>query len=80
LSASSIGLDHQVTARLSSPVIAIADRPANPTLVASQRRRPMLWLQASRCVPVSSSRATSGAPQNAPITGGTAYSNACPMM
>ena len=78
--ASSIGSDHQVTARLSTPVIAIADSPVIPILVASQRRREMLWLQTSRWVPVSSSRAISGAPQNAPITGGTAYSITWPTM
>ena len=41
-------------------------------MVASQRVRKMLSSRASRCVPVSSSRATSGAPQKTPMTAGSA--------
>ena len=42
----------------------------SPTLITSQRVRVTLWFQTSRCVPASSSRATSGAPQNMPMTAG----------
>ena len=54
-----------------------APRP-RPSLIASQRVRVTLWVQASRCVPFSNSRVISGAPQNAPISAGTATS-AVPM-
>ena len=43
---------------------------ASPSLVASHRPRVTLWVQTSRWVPPSSSRATSGAPQNAPSSAG----------
>jgi len=41
-----------------------------PSLVASHRVRVTLWFQASRYVPASISRATSGATQKAPTTAG----------
>ena len=68
----SIGLDHQVTMRLSSPAAAMLARPTTPSLTASQRVRVTLWVHARRKVPVSSSRATSGAPQKIPMSAGAA--------
>ena len=59
-----------MTARLSSPTATAAASAVTPSLVASQRVRVTDWFQASRWVPVSSSRATSGAPQKMPMTAG----------
>ena len=70
LSAPSSGCDHQVTAKVSRPTAAAAARVVTPSLVASHRVRVTDWVQASRCVPASSSRATSGAPQNTPMIAG----------
>ena len=73
LSAPSSGCDHQVTARVSTPTATAAASAVTPSLMASHRVRVTDWVQASRWVPASSSRATSGAPQNTPmITGATA--------
>ena len=73
LSAPSSGCDHQVTAKVSTPTAVAPARAVTPSLVASHRLRVTDWAQASRWVPASSSRATSGAPQNTPmITGATA--------
>ena len=41
-------------------------------MASVQRHRPKPWVQANRKVPVSSSRASTGAPANAPISAGTA--------
>src|SRR6266568_7575885 len=65
--ARSTGLAHQVTTRLSSPAVTIAARPVRASLAAIQRVRVTLWFQASRKVPASSSRVTSGAPQKTPM-------------
>ena len=65
--ARSIGLAHQVMSRLSSPVVSMAARPTAASLTAIQRVRATLWFQARRNVPASSSRVTSGAPQNRPV-------------
>src|SRR5450755_41661 len=64
--------------RLSSPAVAMAASPIRPSLTASQRVRVTLWLQVSRRVPASSSRATSGAPQNRPMPAGAPYTTAMP--
>ena len=64
--------------RLSSPAVAMAARATRPSLAASQRVRVTLWFQASRNVPASSSRVTSGAPQNMPMTAGARYRSATP--
>jgi hypothetical protein len=66
-----MGLDHQPTARLSSPVAAIAIAPQTRSLVTSHRVRLTVWFQTSLWVPAASSEEISGAPQNAPISGGT---------
>ena len=55
---------------VSSPVTATLVRPTKATLMASQRVRVTLCVHARRQVPVSISRATSGAPQNAPMMAG----------
>jgi hypothetical protein len=67
-----MGLDHQFTMRVNSSPAAMAAAPAMASLAASQRVRVTPWVHARRKVPVSSSRATSGAPQNIPIRPGTA--------
>ena len=72
LSASSIGPHHQLTSAVIAAAPASANSPTRPTRVASQRVREMLCVHASRCVPFSSSRATSGAPQKTPMTAGSA--------
>ncbi|WP_254715024.1 hypothetical protein [Actinomadura sp. NAK00032] len=64
------GTAHQSTARTASPEAAIAASPTRPSLTASQRLREMLWFHTSRCVPLSSSRAMSGAPQKIPMRAG----------
>jgi hypothetical protein len=66
------GPDHQVAIKLSSPATIMLNAPTRPSLTASQRVRLMPWVQARRKVPVSNSRATSGAPQKTPIRAGTA--------
>jgi hypothetical protein len=67
-----MGLAHQFTMRLNNSLAAMAARPATPSLAASQRVRVTPWVQARRKLPVSNSRAISGAPQNIPIRAGTA--------
>ena len=68
--AASIGLAHQSTIQVSSPPIAMAAMPTSPSFTASQRCRVTLWVQARRKVPVSSSRAMSGAPKKSPTSAG----------
>jgi hypothetical protein len=46
----------------------MAARPPTASLTASHRVRVTDWFQARAAVPVSSSRAISGAPQNRPTT------------
>ena len=70
----SMGLNHQVRMRLSSPPMAMLARTPMHSLTASQRFLVTLWVQARRKVPVSSSRATSGAPQNMPSSAGSTRS------
>jgi hypothetical protein len=79
LSAVSIGLDHQVSIRVSSPAVAMAARPTRPSLTAIQRVRVTVWFQASGNVRASISRATSGAPQNTPMRPGASRRTALPM-
>ena len=75
--AQSIGLPHQVVMRLSSPAVTMAASPMKPSFTASHRVRVMeSRFQASRKVPASSSRVTSGAPQNAPMVAGATSSTA----
>ena len=63
--------------RLSSPATAMVAAPATASLTASQRVRVLPWVHARRKVPVSNSRAASGAPQNIPSTQGTAMTSGC---
>ena len=67
----SSGLAHQSTIQVSSPPIAMATIPTSPSFAASQRFRVTLWVQTRRKVPVSSSRAMSGAPKKSPTSAGT---------
>ena len=64
--------------RLSSPAVAVATRPVRASLAAIQRVRVTLWFHASRKVPASSSRVTSGAPQKMPMSAGVRYRPAPP--
>ncbi len=74
----SMGLAHQPRMRLNNPAAAMLAKPTTLSLTASQRSRVTLWFQASRNVPVSSSRAISGAPQNRPITAGSRMISSAP--
>src|SRR5262245_26169979 len=71
--ASSMRCAQEVIAQLSSPTVATDAPPMRASSVASQRVRVTDWFQARRYVPVSSSRAISGAPQKMPIRAGTRY-------
>jgi hypothetical protein len=73
-----MGAAHQVCMRLSASVTAMAARPGSASLLASHRVRVMLWVQAMRNVPVSNSRAISGAPQKMPMTAGARTMPAIP--
>jgi len=64
------GAAHQANSRLSASVTAMAAKQPTVSLAASHRARVTDWLQARTKVPVSSSRASSGAPQNRPVTAG----------
>src|SRR6202453_517150 len=66
------GPDHQVTTAETAPASTAAPSSSHPVLTASQRSLVMLCVQANWCVPVSSSCATIGAPQNSPGSSGTA--------
>ena len=67
-----MGAAHQACSRLNASVTATAATPISVSLTISHRVRVMLWFQASRQVPVSSSRAISGAPQKMPMIAGAA--------
>ena len=56
----------------------MAARPVSASLTASHRVRVMLWVQASRNVPVSSSRAIIGAPQKMPMMAGATMMTTTP--
>jgi hypothetical protein len=62
--------------RLRPSVTAIAARAPTVSLTASHRVRVTDWFQARAEVPVSSSRAISGAPQNRPMTAGASRTDA----
>ena len=64
------GAAHQVNSRLSASVMVMAASPPTASLTASHLVLVTDWLQARSKVPVSSSRAISGAPQNRPMTAG----------
>jgi hypothetical protein len=65
-----IGAAHQACIRLRPSVTAMAAIPPTASLAASHRVRVTDWFQARTAVPVSSSPAISGAPQNRPVTAG----------
>src|ERR1700733_9949362 len=66
------GPDHQVTTAETAPASTAAPPSSHPALTAIQRRLVTLCVQANWFVPVSSSLATIGAPQNSPGSTGTA--------
>ncbi len=57
---------------MNAAAAAVTATASGTSLPSVQRSRPMPWVQAYRKVPVSSSRASTGAPANAPISAGTA--------
>ena len=59
---------------LNAPAAAVTATASRVSLAAAQRARPKPWVQMNRNVPVSSSRASTGAPTNAPISTGTSCS------
>ena len=79
LSTPSSGRAHQLVARVSTPTASAAPAVTMPSLVASQRVRVIDWFHTRRWVPVSSSRATSGAPQKTPMIAGTTASTTMPV-
>src|SRR5690242_13883663 len=60
------GLAYQENSTVNAPAAAATTTASNTSLPIAQRDRPMPWVQANRKVPVSSSRASTGAPANAP--------------
>ncbi len=69
-------LDHHVTNKDRSPASNIDATPTPASFVAIQDRLVTPSVQARRNVPVSNSRATSGAPQNNPINAGAKITSA----
>jgi len=63
---------YQEYSTLNAPAAAATATANSTSLPSVQRSRPMPWVQANRKVPVSSSRASTGAPANAPISAGAA--------
>ena len=57
--------------RLNNPATTIALTPTTASRITNQRVRVTLCVHASRKVPVSSSRATNGGPQNIPRIAGS---------
>lgn len=70
----SYGLAAQVSSRLNTPTTITLASAMNESFTTSQRVRETLWFQTSRCVPPSSSRVMSGAPQKRPMSAGTEMS------
>ena len=68
------GASAQLTSQAATAATAITATPTSATLTASQRRRVTLCVHARRCVPLSNSRATIGAPQSIPSRAGIASS------
>jgi len=58
--------------RLRSPAMAALATAPRPSFTASQRVRVTPWVHARRKVPASNSLEMSGAPQNMPMSKGTA--------
>ena len=63
---------YQENSTLNAPAAAVTTTASSTSLASVQRHRPKPCVQANRKVPVSSSRASNGAPANAPISAGTA--------
>src|SRR5260370_22686753 len=70
------GWKYQENSMLKAPAAAVTVTASGTSLASVQRHRPKPWVQAYRKVPVSSSRASTGAPTNAPISAGTTCSRA----
>ena len=67
----SIGVRYQVITAVIAAPRTISPPVTRTSLTVSHRARVTVWLQASRQVPYSSSRAISGAPTRTPISPGT---------
>ena len=63
---------YQENSTLNAPAAAATATASSTSLPSVQRHRPMPWVQAYRKLPVSISRASTGAPANAPISAGAA--------
>ena len=73
-----MGAAHHPCRRLNPSVTAMAAAPVSASLTVSHRALVTLWFQVSRLVPVSSSRAISGAPQKTPVIAGAMRMNRMP--
>ena len=67
------GWKNQVNTWLNAQVTAVIATASSVSLATVQRTRPKPWVQAYRKVPVSSSRASTGAPAKAPISAGARF-------
>ena len=67
----SIGARYQVITAVIAAPSSMSPPVTRASLTASHRARGTVWLQASRQVPYSSSRAISGAPTRTPMSPGT---------
>src|SRR5580693_3009004 len=65
---------YQENRTLNAPAAAARMTASGTILARVQRARPKPWVQAYRKVPVSSSRASTGAREKAPISAGTTCS------
>jgi hypothetical protein len=73
-----MGSAHQASMRVNAPVTAMAAKQVTASLTASHRVGVTLWVQASRWVPASNSRAIRGAPQKTPMIAGAMRMSAMP--
>jgi len=68
------GAKYQENSTLNAPAAPATATASGTSLARVQRARPKPWVQAYRKVPVSSSRARTGATANAPSSAGTTCS------
>ena len=57
---------------MNAPAAAVSAAAGSTSVLTAHRPRPAPWVQANLNVPVSNSRASSGAPTNAPSSTGSA--------
>ena len=68
------GPRHHITSTLASAPATSVAAASSDVFERSQRRRVIACVHANRCVPCSSSRASSGAPTNSPASAGSTAS------